>query len=126
MSWDLWDHRNDIRLSTLSPTNQKIIEDLNAQISVEFANSTTGLGHLDHHWLEKPLAHVIGYDMEHKAQWLASIGLARARFTNRREFAASSLWQQRETMETWLGQLHTCTPQTIHQGHQGEAPPAGA
>jgi hypothetical protein len=126
VSWDLWDHRNEVRLSTLSPTNRKIIEDLNAQISVEFATGTTGLGHRDHHWLEKPLAHVIGYDKDHKAQWLASIDLARARFTNRREFAASSLRQQRETMENWLAQLRLHTPTTINQGQQGEASLAGA
>ncbi len=73
VSWDLWDHRNEMRLSTLSPTNRKIIEDLNAQISVEFAEGTTGLGHRDHHWLEKPLAHVIGYDKDHSQSPMAGI-----------------------------------------------------
>jgi hypothetical protein len=58
-----------------------------------------------HHWLEKPLAYVLTYDKEHKAQWLASIDLARDRFEHRREFAASSIRRQRETMEAWLGQI---------------------
>jgi hypothetical protein len=44
----------------------------------------------------------LGYDKEHKAQWLASLDLDHARFTNRREFTAPSLWQQSDTMESWL------------------------
>jgi hypothetical protein len=105
ISWDLWDHRNEVRLSSLSPTNQRLIEDLNAQITAEFASGIQGLGTRDHHWLEKPLAYVLTYDKEHKAQWLASIDLARDRFEHRREFAASSIRRQRETMEAWLGQI---------------------
>jgi hypothetical protein len=105
ISWTMWDHRNDVRTSTLSPTNKKAIEDLNRRITAEFSHGTNGLGPRDQHWLEKPLRHVIGYDQEHKAQWLASIDLARERFSNRRELTASSLRQQRDTMEAWLGLL---------------------
>ncbi len=107
ISWDLWDHRNEVRLHSLSPTNWRIIEDLNAQISAKFDLGTDRLGHRDYHWLNKPLAHVLGYDKEHKAQLLASIDLARERFMARHEFTASSLCQQRETMEAWLGQIRT-------------------
>jgi hypothetical protein len=35
------------------------------------------------------------------------VDLARHRFQYRAEFAASSISQQRETMEAWLGQITT-------------------
>jgi hypothetical protein len=130
VSWDLWDHRNEVRLNTLSPINHRILEDLNAQISAKFNTGIAGLGHREHHWLDKPKAHVLGYDKEHKAQWLASLDLARARFINRREFAASSLRKQRKMMDAWLGQIRTNThshthTQTSHTGNKGETPLEG-
>jgi hypothetical protein len=60
--------------------------------------------------LDKLLAHVLGYGKAHKDQWLASIDLARERFVNRREFTASSLRQQRETMERWLRHIRDHPP----------------
>jgi hypothetical protein len=101
----MWDNRNDIRLNTITPANRRAIADLNHQIRAEFDLGTEGVGHRDHHWFVKPLSHVLAFDKEHKAQWLASVDLARYRFTYRAEFAASSISQQRETMEAWLGQL---------------------
>ena len=105
ITWDMWDHRNDVRLKTLSPVHRREIEFLNEWNTAEFALGTDSLGYRDHHWLDKPLDHVLEYDRDHKAQWLESIYLARERHTNRREFAASSLRQQRETMAAWLGQI---------------------
>jgi hypothetical protein len=105
ISWSMWDNRNDIRLNTITPANRRAIADLNHQIRAEFDLGTEGVGHRDHHWFVKPLSHVLAFDKEHKAQWLASVDLARYRFTYRAEFAASSISQQRETMEAWLGQL---------------------
>jgi hypothetical protein len=80
-----------------------VIEALNKQIREEFLQGTHGLGYRDHHWLVKPIAHVLSYDKEHKAQWLASIELARERFLHRQDFVASSMRQQREAMNAWLG-----------------------
>jgi hypothetical protein len=116
VSWDLWDHWNDVRLHTLSPTNRHIIEDLNAQILAKLNAGTAGLGHHEYHWLGKPMAHVLEYK-EHKAQWLASLDLARARFANCRKYTALSLPQQRHTMEA---HTHTLTP--TKQGTTGNLP----
>ena len=107
ISWSMWDHRNDVRLNTTSPSDRRAIEDFNRKIREEFSLGLDGIGHRDQHWFAKPLAHVLEYDKEHKAQWLASVDLARYRFTYRAEFAASSISQQRETMEAWLGQIRT-------------------
>ncbi len=80
----MWDHHNEVRTRTksLSPASRRIIEALNAQILDEFLQGTQGLGYRDYHWLAKPIAHVLSYDKEHKAHWLASIDLARERFVN--------------------------------------------
>jgi hypothetical protein len=83
-----------------------VIEDFNYQIGEEFALGIDGIGHRDHHWYAKPIAHVLDYDKEHKAQWLALVDLAQYRFTYRAEFAASTVRQQRETMGALLGQLN--------------------
>jgi hypothetical protein len=102
ISWSMWDHRNDVRLNTVSPADRRRISDLNHKITAEFEHGTDGLGYRDHHWFAKPLAHVLEYDKEHKAQWLESVDLARYRHTNRAELAALSLRQQRESMAAWL------------------------
>ena len=76
ISWSMWDNRNDIRLNTITPANCQAIADLNHQIRAEFDLGTDGVGHRDHHWFVKPLSHVLEFDKEHKAQWLASVDLA--------------------------------------------------
>jgi hypothetical protein len=76
----MWEHRNKICLAPLSPANLGAIAYTNDQNTAEFDQGTDGLGHGNYHWLDKPLAHVLGYDKAHKAQWLASIDLARKRF----------------------------------------------
>ena len=70
------DHCNDVRLNTTSPANHLAIKDLNQQIRAEFDLGTDGIGHQDHHWFVTPLTHVLDYDQEHKAQWIASVDLA--------------------------------------------------
>jgi hypothetical protein len=90
----MWEHRNKIEVQSLSSASHRAIEYINDQIKAEFAHGTNRLGHHDHHWLDKPLAHVLGYNKEHyKAQWLASIDLARERFVTQREFTVSFLCQ---------------------------------
>ena len=102
----MWDHCNDVRLNTNSSSDRRVIEDFNHQIGAEFALGIDGIGYRDHHWFAKPIAHVLDYDKEHKAQWLASVDLARYRFKYRAEFTALTVRQQRQTMAAWLGQLN--------------------
>ena len=101
VSWDMWDHRNQVRLGTITPAMRREADIINAQITHQFEEGQVGLGQRDHHWLSKPLAHVLAYDPEHKSQWLESVELARVRFTNRHEFEDSSIRHQCEFMESW-------------------------
>ena len=74
---------------------------LNTSISDQFGLGTGGLGSSDHHLLGKPVAHVLSYDVEHKAQWLESVELARTSFASRHELESSPLRRQREFMASW-------------------------
>ena len=102
VSWDMWDHRNKVRVNTVTRADLREIEHLNDQITEHFSEGTLGLGPQDHHWFDKPLLHVLGYDLDHKAQWLESVELARTRFDNRHEDEAPSIRRQRELMEAWM------------------------
>ena len=82
VSWDMWDHRNKVRVNTVTRADLREIERLNDQITEQFSEGTRGLGPQDHHWFDKPLLHVLGYDLDHKAQWLESVELARTRLDN--------------------------------------------
>ncbi len=100
VSWDMWDHRNQVRLGTITLAMCREADIINAQITQQFEEGLVGLDHQDHHWLSMSLAHVLGYDKEHKSQWLESIKLARVRFTDRHKFEDSSIRRQRELMES--------------------------
>jgi hypothetical protein len=75
---------------------------LNEQVTKQFEGSIAGLGHKDYHWSAKPIAHILEYDLEHKAQWLGSIELARTYFVYQHKFEASSIRHQREFMISWI------------------------
>ena len=102
VSWDMWDHRNEVRTTTITPATMRETENLNEQIIEQFEEGAAGLGQKDHHLLAKPLAHVLGYDLDHKSQWLESIALARIWFVNRHEVESPSIRHQREFMASWL------------------------
>jgi hypothetical protein len=78
------------------------IENLNEQIVEQFEEGEAGLGQQDHQLLAKPLAHVLGLDLDHKSQWLESISLARIWFVNQHEVESPSLRHQREFMASWM------------------------
>jgi hypothetical protein len=89
----MWDHQTDIRTNTITPAKMRENENLNEQITEHFEDGIAGLSHKDHHGLAKPLAHILGYDLDQKAPcWLESIALAQTRFANQHEFEASSIW----------------------------------
>jgi hypothetical protein len=105
--WDMWDHRNKVRTSSITPAKLRATEALNHQIELQFDLGKEGLSHKDHHRLSESCAHVFMYDSEHKSQWLSSIELARGLFYNRHEFEASSIGRQREFMESWMHRNRT-------------------
>jgi hypothetical protein len=95
----MWDHCNNVRLNMTSPSDCRVIEDFNHQIREEFALGIDGIAHGDHHWLAKPIAHILEYDKEHQAQWLVLVDLAQYRFTSQAEFSTSTVRKQRKMME---------------------------
>ena len=101
VSWDMWDHRNAIRLDTITPAQLRERAATNRRIVEEFALGPENIGIQDHHWFAKPLAHVLKYDPAHQSQWLASVELARYRHANAHEFEASSLRHPRDFMIAW-------------------------
>ncbi len=98
----MWDHRNEVRTTTITPATMRETENLNEQITEQFEEGEAGLGKKGPHFLDKPLAHVLGYDLDHKSQWLESIALARIWFVNQHEVESPSLRHQREFMASWL------------------------
>jgi hypothetical protein len=86
----------------ITPAKLRETEIRNEQITEQFGYGTSSLGHKDYHWLAKPLAHVLVYNLEHKAQWVDSIELARTCFAKWHKFVASSTRCQHEFMESWM------------------------
>ena len=102
VSWDMWDHRNDVRLNTITPAKRRRITALNRLVADEYDRGTEGLRVKDHHWLSKPQATIIQYDYKRKEQWAESIQLARVRFSNQAEHESDTTRRQRELLTNWL------------------------
>lgn len=102
VSWDMWDHRNDVRLNTLTPAKARRILVLNSLVLDEYARGSTGMIARDQHWLAKPQATILAYDFERKEQWVESVQLARVRFYNRDDHEAAANRGQRALLEQWL------------------------
>jgi hypothetical protein len=101
VAWDMWEHRNDILHTTLTPAKLRRIEDLNTKIQRQLKLGQGGLLPRNLHWLQAPET-VLRYDLDLKAQWLESIVLARERFLARREINHEAMRNQRELLTTWL------------------------
>jgi hypothetical protein len=96
------DHQNEFRTTNITPATMRETKNLNEQIIDQFEEGEAGLGHKDHHFLDKPLAHVLGYNLDHKSQWLESIALARIWFVHWHKVESPSIRHQREFMASWL------------------------
>jgi hypothetical protein len=52
VSWDMWDHQNEVRTTTITPATMRETENLNKQIIEQFEEGEAGLGQKDHHFLD--------------------------------------------------------------------------
>jgi hypothetical protein len=102
VSWDMWDHRNNVRLNTFTPAKRRQTIALNLLVTNEYERGTEGLQIKDQHWLSKPEAHILNYDYHRKEQWAESIYLARVRFDNQEEHEADMNQRQQELFSNWL------------------------
>jgi hypothetical protein len=103
VSWDMWDHRNKVRLNTVTPAKARRILVLNALIQDEYERGSTGMTQRDQHWLARPVQKILDYDFERKEQWVESVQLARVRFHNKAEHEAATNRKQRDLFDAWLG-----------------------
>jgi hypothetical protein len=102
VSWDMWDHRNEVRVNTLTPAKRRRLVALNLLVTDEYQRGTEGMRPKDHHWLSKPPATILQYDFHRKEQWAESIQLARLRFDNHLEHEADANRRQRELFADWM------------------------
>jgi hypothetical protein len=102
VSWDMWDHRNDVRVNTVTPAKARRILVLNQLILDEYERGSMGMIARDQHWLIKPTGTILAYDFERKEQWVESVQLARIRFHNRDDHEAATNRQQRALLAEWL------------------------
>jgi hypothetical protein len=102
VSWDMWDHRNDVRLNTLTPAKKRRILALDALVRDEYVRGTEGMRVKDRHWLAKPQDLILQYEYNRKEQWAESIQLARIRFLNQAEHEATTNRRQRDLIDDWL------------------------
>jgi hypothetical protein len=102
VSWDMWDHRNEVRLQTLTPAKRRRLIALNRLVLSEYTRGIVGLRARDHHWLSKPQSTILQYDYNRKEQWAESIHLARVRFDNQAEHEANITRRQRDMLSEWL------------------------
>jgi hypothetical protein len=51
VSWDMWDHRNEVRTTNITPATMRETENLNEQIIEQFEEGAASLGQKDHHLL---------------------------------------------------------------------------
>ena len=98
----MWDHRNDVRLNTITLAKARRILVLNLLVLDEYTRGSTGMLTRDQHWLAKPSKTIIDYNLERKEQWIESVQLAGVRFYNRDDHKAATNRKQRKLLEKWL------------------------
>jgi hypothetical protein len=91
--WDMWEHRNNILQNTMTPAKLGKIADMDRRIQQQFTLGRNGLLPHDVHWLNT-MTKVFRYDMDVKAQWLASINLGRERFLAQSELKHAAIQTQ--------------------------------
>jgi hypothetical protein len=83
ISWDMWEHRNGIKHKTLTLAKLQAIRDLDFSISNEYSQGPSHLLPKDGQWLQKALQTILDtYSVIEKEQWLASIAVARLKWTH--------------------------------------------
>ena len=109
ISWDMWTHRNGFKHGSDGPDQQQLKERLQDEIKDEYDYGLDGLLPRDHHWLNKPLEHILQLHPATQQQWLSSIANARERYHNQHT-VDPTLEQQRTLLRNWLTNNHNNNP----------------
>jgi hypothetical protein len=114
ISWDLWEHRNGIKHSTLNPLKRREVQLYNDRITLEFATGDRCLLPRDKRWLRGSLGNLLRkLTPEQKQQWLTSVANARLRWQRRRALHASTQAASRRFFRRWLHTLEPSPPEVL-------------
>jgi hypothetical protein len=114
-SWGMWEHRNCIKHKTLTAAKLRVIRDLDSSISTEYSQGRSCLLPKDKQWLKKPLQTILDtYSVVKKKQWLASIAVARLKWTNRCKTARASQDASRRLLSRWLRSSNPTTTPSVN------------
>ncbi len=101
VSWDLWEHRNGIAHTDMTPARIEELHDLRLQAKEEFAKGTTNLGSLDHCRLADQ-QQVLSLRLLDLQSWLRGIRLARQSYIDLQDHNRQRLQRSRALMTAWL------------------------
>ena len=118
MIWKMWEHRNHINTSTITPQQRRERGQLLTEVRREFAKGRTTLLKEDHYLLENR-DRIVAYPLQDLEDWLNRVQQARA--ANDRHVARESrgLEASRRVMQEWLaGHRGQSTTQRTQQREQ--------
>ena len=103
ISWDMWDHRNNIKHNTPTAAKLRALKLLDDRIRAEYVTGNTNLLPRDKRLLQTPLQTVLSeYTAIEKEQWLATLDGARWKWKHRRESTQHALAASRSLFRNWL------------------------
>jgi hypothetical protein len=104
LSWNQWNHRNNIDKNTLHPKKKAPLDILNDRICVEYELGPANLLNYDQLFFRHPIDTTLQKkDETQKLQWLESMDLTHRRMDTLQQQACNSHYRKRDLMENWLG-----------------------
>jgi hypothetical protein len=99
----MWEHRNGIKYTTVTPAKIRELRMLNDQVKMEFDLGPRQLLPRDKRWFAHSL-HTLTttYTTVQKARWLASVANARMRWTRQQDLQRASIDASRRLLRNWL------------------------
>ena len=101
LSFQMWEHRNNILHSDYSPHQLAKLERLRTQAREQFLQGTRGLLPQDHHFLQDKY-HVLALDLPSLEVWCKSVSLAREAQPQTVLLQRRRLSKARAFMQSWL------------------------
>ena len=115
ISWDMWEHRNNIKHNTLNPAKFRKIRALDTSIRQEYTKGQDNLLSRDQRWFKHTAQTIIDqYTPTEKSQWLTSIRNARWRWLQRQESHRLTQDASRQLLRNWLIPLQSKPPTQVN------------
>ena len=101
ISFDMWEHRNNILHNTMTPRAQAELALLHQRVLDEYAKGTSTLLPQDHHWLgDKDDS--LSMDLERTKTWLFTVSVARQAYRAHARQLHEKHRLARDFMKNWL------------------------